>query len=130
MKRKFLDEIGCTDRWDKWVYRGERGKKYRDQRKEWGFDERETFSLETTFYEWLYERLIVYRDVGGEVVDLTATKFEYNGKEYSQLELIDKLIGELRWVLTDDKADWTKEGLERMAEIGKIWAIILPAMWW
>ena len=130
MKRKYLDEIGCTDRWDKWVYRGERGKKYREQRREWGFDARETFSLQETFYQWLYERLIVFKDIGGQIVDLTYHKFEYNGQEYSQLELIDKLIEELRWALAGDPNVYKKEDCVRLMEIGKIWAIILPAMWW
>lgn len=65
MRRKYLDEIGCKDRWDLWEYDGEFGEELRKQRKEWGFDARETFSLDGTFYEWLYERLRVYKEVGG-----------------------------------------------------------------
>ena len=130
MKRKFLDDIGYTERWDKLRYKGKAAAKYKEQRKEWGFDARETFSLNWAFYEWLYERLIVYRDVGGKVVNLSYHKFEYNGQEYTQLELINKLIEELKWALTDEEADVTIENYNRLMEIGKMWAIILPAMWW
>ena len=72
----------------------------------------------------------MYRDVGGKVVDLTFHKFEWKGKEYTQIEMIEKLIEELRWALTEEDAWKDMEGYERLMEIGKMWAIILPAMWW
>jgi len=130
VKRKYLDDIGCRDRWDEWEYEGEAGERFKAQREEWGFDARETFSLDWNFYQWLYERLIVYRDVGGKVVDLTFHKFEWKGVEYTQLEMIDKLIEELRWALTGEDAYKDMEGYERLMEIGRMWAIILPSMWW
>ena len=72
----------------------------------------------------------MYRDVGGKVVDLTFHKFEWKGREYTQIEMIEKLIEELRWALTEEDAWKDMEGYERLMEIGKMWAIILPAMWW
>ena len=72
----------------------------------------------------------MYRDVGGKVVDLTFHKFEWKGKEYTQIEMIEKLIEELRWALTGEDAWKDMAGYERLMEIGRMWAIILPAMWW
>ena len=130
MKRKFLDEIGCEDRWDRWEYGGGRGERFKAQREEWGFDARETFALNWNFYQWLYERLIVYRDVGGEVVDLTFNKFEWKGEERTQLELINLLISELKWAISDEANIYKDEDCARVQEIGELWAVILPAMWW
>lgn len=129
MRRKYLDEIGCVDRWDMWKYR-KNAKDLAEQRAIYGFDERETFSLQETFYQWLYERLIVYRDVGGEVVDLTFHKFEWKGEERSQLELIELLISELKWALSNEANIYKDEDCARIQEIGELWAVILPAMWW
>jgi hypothetical protein len=44
--------------------------------------------------------------------------------------MIEKLIEELRWALTEEDAWKDMEGYERLMEIGKMWACILPAMWW
>ena len=130
MRRKYLDDIGCLDRWDKWEYEGEAAERYRKQRAEYGFDERETFSLQDTFYQWLYERLKMYREVGGMVVDLTFHKFEWKGEERSQLEIIDLLIKELEWALVGEANIYDDGDCKRLIEIGEMWAIILPAMWW
>ena len=32
MRRKYLDEIGVTDRWDEWEYEGETGERFKAQR--------------------------------------------------------------------------------------------------
>ena len=129
MRRKYLDEIGCVDRWDMWKYR-KNAKELAEQRAIYGFDERETFSLQETFYQWLYERLKMYREVGGVVVDLTFHKFEWKGEERSQLEMIDLLIKELEWALVGKANIYDDGDCKRLIEIGEMWAIILPAMWW
>ena len=129
MRRKYLDEIGCVDRWDMWKRR-KNAKELAGQRAEYGFDERETFSLQETFYQWLYERLKMYREVGGKVIDLTFHKFEWKGEERSQLEMIDLLIEELRWALVGGANIYDDGDCARLQEIGEMWAVILPAMWW
>lgn len=67
-----------------------RNLKWREQRRIYGFDERETWSLDTTFMYWLYERLMMFKEVN--CINLDFHKFNVNGKEMTQRECIDKMI--------------------------------------
>ena len=53
---------------------------------------RDCWDLEYTFFKWLEERLPVYLKEGGAFVDLEYHKFEFRGKEYTQKELIERMI--------------------------------------
>lgn len=98
------------------------------ERQVYGFDNRETWSLGFTFYLWLYERLMMYKEIGGQTVDLTYHRFEYKNKEYTQLELIDEMLTRLRFCFSEEYDEWND--YEYVHEIEAIWAVILPAMWW
>lgn len=100
------------------------------ERQIYGFDNRETWSLDFTFYLWLYERLMMYKEIGGQAVDLTYHRFEYKNKEYTQLELIDEMLTRLRFCFSEEYNEWNEEDYEYVHEIEAIWAVILPAMWW
>lgn len=88
---------------------------------------RDCWDLDYAFYQWLRERLPVYLKDASKFIDLEYHKFEFRGKEYTQKELIERMIYLLRAsnfnTLIDDDWDKWKEVLE-------IWAIIAPAMWW
>lgn len=129
MKRKYLDDIGVKERHDLWNKDDKRQKKWKKQRRKYGFDERETWCLESAFYCWLYERLMFYREKAP--VDLSYRKFDFKGKEYTQGELIDIMLERLRLCLTDDGYNClVGEQYDQITEIAQIWAIVLPAMWW
>lgn len=133
MRRKYLEDIGVTERPDNtWGQKGpdEREARWEQMREIYGFDDRETWALNDAFYMWLYERLMMYKEIGGEVVDLTFHKFKYQGQEYSQLELINKLLEMLKVYFKSGEYKFGDEDYTLMTEIGEIWAIILPAMWW
>lgn len=101
------------------------------QRRKYGFDERETWALNFTFYAWLYEHLKMYKDVC--CVDLTYHKFEYKGKTLTQEECIDKIIEGCEIYLAFDDCGWgeyTDEQKEKVDDVIALWGIILPAMWW
>lgn len=128
MAHKYLEDIGITDGPYNW--RGD-SFKWRHERQVYGFDSRECWDLDYTFYLWLYERLMKYLEDADPVVDLTWTKVEYNGKTYTQRELIDMMLERLKRFLTDeDFNDYEEENFKWLHEIEKIWAVILPAMWW
>ena len=80
-------------------------------------------------------------------------KFKYKRKLYTQLELMDNIIERLEFYFTSrydgvnkkmpEKLinnkyytqygyydSWKDEHFKITSEITKIWAIILPAMWW
>jgi len=128
VKRKYLDDLGVKKRWDQ--INDEREKRWKKQRETYGFDDRETWNLDSAFYEWLYERLMMYKEIGGKIVNLDSGKFEYGGKIYSQAELIDEMLKRLEFNFSDKYNDWEEDQYKYVHEIEKMWAVVLPAMWW
>lgn len=127
--RKYLDDIGVKDRPDTWCEDGdERQERWKKQREMYGFDDRETWNLDFVFYLWLYERLKMFLDV--TVIDLDFHRFEYNGKEYTQRQMIDMMIERLEFCFSKEYNSFNAEHVDYVLEIGKIWATVLPAMWW
>lgn len=131
MGRKYLDDIGVDYSWV-WKPEGsERDETFEKEREIYGFDSRETWSLDYVFYMLLYERLKMYIEYAGEIVNLNFHKFVYKEKEYTQLELINMMIERLESYFKEgDSFDLSKEEYEPVKEIGEIWALVLPAMWW
>ena len=126
--RKYLDDIGVTKRPDTWNEDDARQEEWVKEREEYGFDERETWSLNFSFYLWLYERLKRFVDVC--CIDLDYHKFEYNGAEYTQRQMIDMMIERLEFSFKPEYKKKKKKQYTYVSEIEKIWAIVLPAMWW
>ena len=95
MNHKYIEEIMDIEEspygWSKNTGRDEM---WADQRKEYGFDERETWSLDTTFIYWLYERLRMFNEVN--CINTEFHTFEINGKKLTQQECID-IISKLRF---------------------------------
>lgn len=131
MARKYLNELGIDDtamdikstdkRWNQW----------QEEIKEYGFAEYETWCLDYHFYAWLYERLKMYLEAAGNVINLDYHKFEFEGKTYTQKELIDKMIRGCEIALKDNGAYLVKgEDKKSMDDVRWIWATVMPAMWW
>ena len=131
MGRKYLDDIGDDYSWV-WEPEGsERDELFEKEREIYGFDSRETWSLDYVFYMWLYERLKMYIEYAGEIVNLNFHKFVYKEKEYTQFELINMMIERLEsYFKKEDLFVSSEEEYEPIKEIGEIWALVLPAMWW
>lgn len=129
MARKYLDDIGVTNRPDLWNEEDKRQEKWTEERNTYGFDERETWALDFTFYCWLYERLKMYLDVN--ITDLTFHKFEYEDETLTQEECINRMIKGCEIYFEED-GRWpiSEENQKAMDDVAKIWAIVLPAMWW
>jgi len=134
MSRKYLEELHsetvtnyCRLLENK---EDDREANWEKERQIYGFDNRETWSLDFTFYLWLYERLMMYKEIGGQTVDLTYHRLEYKNKEYTQLELIDEMLTRLRFCFSEEYDEWNEEHYKYVHEIEAIWAIVLPAMWW
>lgn len=126
--RKFLEKIGVTDTPDIWDGKREHRRRWKKQRKKYGFDERETWSLDYTFCLWLYERVKMYYKRASEYVDLEfRNDFKYKGNTYNQKQLIKLLMKKLEKYLTADNPIFETEVL---IEIGEIWAVLLPYMSW
>lgn len=99
------------------------------QRGKYGFDSRETWSLDSAFFTWLYERLMLYRKEASKIVDLTYYRFNIDGHQYTQIEAIDEMLRLLRKILKHGRPD-TDKNRERGKKVIRIWAEVFPAMWW
>ena len=109
-----------------------RYKKWMRERKKYGFDSRETWNLDGLFLQWLYEHLKMYKKEASKIVDLSFHKFDVNGKEYTQKECIDKMIKDLKYILTHDDLDEdvAKKMQKKINRVLDFWKIVFYAMWW
>ena len=136
MKNKYLEELGLK-KGGYGLYDPEkndkRKKKWKKQRKKFGFDERETWNLNNTMVEWLYSHLMMYTEIGGKTVDLNYHTFDFNGRMFSELEAIEfikeKCRRYLTFELTDDDMTYDEINAE-MTEALHLLAEIFPALWW
>lgn len=112
----------------------ENANKWTKEDHECGFSICETWALDYSFICWLAERVYRYKTVGGEVVNLEYHEFEYKGRTYNQLELIDILLTKCETFLKeyDEEGPWgdVDKILHTMYDICDIWKELLPAMWW
>ena len=130
MKRKYLDDLGIKDRHDLWNPNDNRQSIWQRQRREYGFDERETWSLDSAFYLWLYERLKMYLEYASKIVNLDFHEFVYKGEKYTQKQLINMMIERLENYFANKYDTESEEESSRLDEVAEIWALVLPAMWW
>ena len=110
-----------------------------------GFNPAETWDLEQSFYQWLYEGLRSYMDYATDVIDLDVDKewysLKYKGKWYTQRQLTDILLEKLEFVLRVDKnwrdiptsqavQDEFKKRREVGNEIHDMWKVLAPKASW
>lgn len=105
-------------------YKDRRKKQWKKERKKYGFDERETWSLNFTMIVLLYERLMMYNEVN--CINTDFYKITINDIERTQQEWMDELIRLCELYLKDDNYDW----LDCSKEIWEIWSVLSACMWW
>lgn len=132
-RNKYLDELNIPQKKYGTNFVSNHDKRnavWKVERKEYGFDNRETWNLNHTFVEWLYSHLIMYNEVN--IIDTTYYKFTWEGKEITQQEAIDLLINAAKDYLLADNDD-LKESDEKFLQfcnLMPLWGMILPYMWW
>lgn len=128
MAHKYLDDIGYNF-WFK-TDDDKRQPQWQEIQSIYGFDERETWSLDATMIALLYERLKMYKEISENKVDLDfhSINIEYNNesKTMSQLEWIDMLLTLTETYLTDHN----DTSQDKTKEIWIIWSELSPYMWW
>ena len=110
-----------------------------------GFNPTETWDLEQSFYQWLYEGLRSYMDYATDVIDLDVDKewysLKYKNKWYTQRQLTEILLEKLEFVLRVDKnwrdiptsqavQDEFKKRREVGNEIHDMWKVLAPQASW
>ena len=75
------------------------------------------------FVEWIYTRFKMYKEIGGQVINLSFHKFDYNDKKITQEEAIDIILEACEHCLIslDDSLP---------EEIYILIGRVMPEMWW
>ena len=110
-----------------------------------GFNPTETWDLEQSFYQWLYEGLRSYMDYATDVIDLDVDKewysLKYKNKWYTQRQLTEILLEKLEFVLRVDK-NWrdiptsqaVRDEFKKRREVGNeihdMWKVLAPQASW
>ena len=104
------------------------------QRRIRGWSDDECWNLDCEFIKWLNSRLIVYKNEASKIVDLEYHKFIYKDEEYTQSQLVDKLIDITNWFINNDvfELTWSQpEKCEYMKnEMLDIFKLIYWSLWW
>lgn len=130
MKHKYLEELKLNGM--PYIYEidknKERQKIFEKQKEEFGFDERETWSLDNTFVIWLYERLSMYKKTAD--VDLEVGKFEHNGNTYNHIEIINEMLKLCKEILENTSSIDDDLYFSTMKKLTELWSLSICAMWW
>lgn len=108
--------------------------KYWFQRRIKGWSDDETWNLDYEFMKWINSRFKKYKEKAIGTVDLKYHKFKYKRKEYTQLQLIDRVIELTDEILTDEYWNLIYTDAERLGkiedEVFDIFKLIYGVMWW
>jgi hypothetical protein len=108
--------------------------KYWLQRKTRGWSDDETWNLDYEFIKWINTRFKKYKELATEIVDLEEYKFKYNGKTYTQLQIIDRIIEITDYMIKNDyfEITWSEDGYlnDLKNEMFDLLKAVFPAMWW
>lgn len=133
-KCKYLDDLGIPMNEYGTNFMSDddhRAESWAKEREEYGFDNRETWNLDRIFIEWIYTRVLMYKEYS--IVDLDYHKFPYKDLEITQAEAIDKILELSKEILLMDDYYSIKNSektINNQREICDLWKEVLPAMWW
>ena len=119
-----IDEIGTNFRVDSDV------EQWKKERELYGFDSRETWSLDKIFVEWLYSHLKMFVEACDEVISLDYYKFDFEEKEYTQRESIGYILQACKNYLIFEDLEEEEQRVKDLQSAVRLFAEILPAMWW
>lgn len=139
IKHKYLEEIGVIPIQQTYkLYKYPsfrlkeyfRNKKYQKAQMRTGFNPMETWSLDSAFYQWLYEGLRCFLEQAGDTVNLEwdMNLIEYCDKKYTIKSFIELLLPKLERMLQLDTLDSEEEILRN--EIHDMWKLLAPLAWW
>lgn len=133
MGRKILDKFNLHWKIHKEnkikEYGLKRALEFRNQKREYGFDERELWDLDYSISTLLYERLVLFKEVAKQYINLEFHQYEYKGETLTQLQCIDRMIDSLEFRLTNGEPE-TEKDIEKMREVYEILALCFRQMWY
>lgn len=128
MSRKYLEDIipkeeifGYHDQIE------QRHAHWCEQEKIYGFCDIETWDLDIAFAQLLYERLMMYKEIAGEVVDLSYHQIDVLNTTLTLSECIDLMIEKCKMAIKEiDSFEYTKH-------MNTVWTIMKEVhglLWW
>lgn len=137
IKHKYLDEIGvkpmqqCFLEKKFSIKEKLRYRKYFKKYKKTGVFPSVTWDMESSLLQWFYETTREYVEESSNIVDLNYHEVVYEGKDYTQLELINLFLDRVKYILThNDELYLTPRKQELIQEVYNIWSVLSPTMWW
>lgn len=124
--RKYLNDLGASGTVPMSTSDG-RQAQWKEERDIYGFDERETWGLEYTMVELLYERIMMYKEIA--INDFDHHTIEVDGEEHTQGEWIDEIIKLSQEVIKDGDLGMIDTHGKKQ-RIWTIWKELHPVMWW
>lgn len=88
----------------------------------YGYSKRDVFDMDDAFLEWLADMLCEYKRQSKDIIDLSLTKVNYEGKQVDLDVMIDLLLTETKKDLNDIVGGSHKKVLE-------LFSILLPYLW-
>lgn len=125
--RKYLRELYKDDS-ESYLYDDERYNQD-GEIEEYGFSMMETWNLDTSLVELLYERLIRYKTQTMVNLEFYTTWDDKELNGMTQLDVINYLIELCKDYLLDDDFITGRRNFKNK-EIWKVWTSLSPAMWW
>lgn len=95
---------------------------------------RECWVLNYESIKWLKEHFEIYREDASRIVKLDYHKFKYKNKEYTQIEIINKIIilcTELLRIMEENNYSKSGTRAEKIKnEIFDLYKLVFWVMWW
>lgn len=142
MSRKFLEELGVTPageeetiaddvRWGDWSKAQEQ---YRKEREEYGFDSRQTWNLDISMLELLYERVMLFNTVASSTGD-DFEMINVGGVELPFSKVKEEIVTLSEQVLTqvyegEDAEEFFEEYYGKQRRIWELWAASFYCYGW
>jgi len=129
MISKYLSDIGIKEENLPWNSNPDdsRQEEWIKEKEEYGFDERDTWSLDYTIALLIYPRLKMYNEIN--CIDTSSHKFEFENNKYTEQECIDKILEGLKLYLIKN-FDLTKEEDKKIQDSMILLGIIWRSLWW
>lgn len=131
MQRKYIDDLGikfketpqglCGDENSK------RSETWQKEKELYGFDSRETWCLDYSFALWIYERLMMYKEVN--CIDMKFHKFEFDKRVLTLEECIDKMIEGFKIKILYGYSG-SEDDYKKINDAVKLFSITYNYLWW
>lgn len=133
-RNKYLDDLGIPlEKYGTNFLNDDdpRAAEWQEERKQYGFDSRECWSLDQTFIEWLYSHFMKYKEDADKTIVLSgpnSNHFDYKGENIDHLQAINIICDNCKMLLTDKNT--VLEGKFFDKDTWILLGQLMPCMWW